>query len=145
LETFEIAGRNALEPLRRNADIVIGVHVRHGDYRKWKGGQYFHPVERYAAWMSGLTAQFPGRKVAFLVCSDERRHADEFPGLTVGLGTTSPVSDVFALARCDYILGPKSTFSQWASFYGEKPLLHILDRNTPVKVENFRVSYLDWD
>lgn len=145
LAALETASRDAVEPLRRHADIVIGVHVRHGDYRGWKGGKYFYPVERYAAWMRDLAAQFPQRKVSFLVCSDERRQADEFPGLVVGFGTKSPVSDVFALSLCDYILGPKSTFSQWASFYGEKPLLHLLDSNTSVKVENFRVSYLDWD
>lgn len=142
---FETASREAVEPLRRQADILIGVHVRHGDYRGWKGGKYFYPVERYAAWMQDLVAQFPGRKVAFLVCSDERRNADEFPSLSVGFGTPSPVSDLFALAQCDYLLGPKSTFSQWASFYGEKPLLHLFDSNDSVPLEKFRVSYLDWD
>ena len=65
--------------------------------------------------------------------------------MNVGLGTDSPVSDVYALARCDYILGTKSTFTQWASFYGEKPLLQVCDTNEPAKLENFRVSYLDWD
>ncbi|MDD5138661.1 MAG: alpha-1,2-fucosyltransferase [Verrucomicrobiales bacterium] len=145
LETFEKASREVVEPLRHDADIVIGVHVRHGDYRGWKGGKYFYPVECYAAWMRDLVTQFPGRKVSFLVCSDERRNAGEFPGLTVGFGTKSPVTDLFALARCDYIVGTKSTFPQWASFYGGKPLLQILDRNAPVKVEDFRVCYLDWD
>jgi Glycosyl transferase family 11 len=145
LDNFETASHEAVEPLRRNADVVVGVHIRHGDYRTWKDGKYFFPVERYAGWMRELAAQFPGRKVSFLVCSDERRSVDEFPGLSVGLGTKSPVSDVFALAQCDYIFGPNSTFSQWASFYGDKPLLHLLDRNDPVKLENFRVCYLDWD
>ena len=145
LAEFETASRDVVEPLRRNADIVIGVHVRHGDYRGWKGGKYFYPVECYAAWMRELVTQFPGRKVSFLVCSDERRNAEEFPGLTVGFGTKSPVSDLFALSRCDYIIGTKSTFPQWASFYGGKPLVQILDRNASVKMENFRVCYLDWD
>jgi hypothetical protein len=145
LENIETAGRAAVDRLRRDADLVVGVHVRHGDYRKWKDGRYFFPASRYAAWMGELAAQFPGRKVSFLVCSDERRTAEEFPGLTVGFGTDSPVGDIFALARCDYILGPKSTFSQWASFYGEKPLLQLLDGNAPVKVENFHVCHLDWD
>lgn len=142
---FQTASRAAVEPLRRDADVVIGVHVRHGDYRGWKNGRYFYPVERYATWMRDLAAQFPGRRVSFLVCSDERRRAEEFPGLTVGFGTPSPVSDVFALSLCDYILGPKSTFSQWASFYGGKPLLHLLDVNDSVRLENFRVCYLNWD
>ena len=69
----------------------------------------------------------------------------EFPELTVGFGTDSPVSDVCALARCDYIIGPKSTFSQWASFYGGKPLLQVCSNDDAVALENFRISYLDWD
>ena len=55
------------------------------------------------------------------------------------------MSDLYALAGCDYILGPPGTFSQWASFYGEKPLLQLGDSNDSVPVEKFRVSYLDWD
>jgi hypothetical protein len=145
IEQYEIPSREAVARLRREADIVIGVHIRQGDYRQWKGGKFFFPAERYAAWMRDLAAQFPDRKVAFLVCSDEPRNAGEFPGLSVAFGTESPVSDLYALAGCDYILGPKSTFSQWASFYGEKPLLHLLDSNDPVPLEKFRVSYLDWD
>jgi hypothetical protein len=144
VEKFQNASRAAIEPLRRQADVVIGVHVRQGDYRGWFGGKYFFPAERYAAWMRELASQFPGRKVAFFVCSDEPRRLEEFAGLTVGLGMDSPVCDVYALALCDYIIGPKSTFSQWASFYGEKPLLQVCDTNDAVKLENFRVSYLDW-
>ena len=144
VEQFEKAARDAIEPLRRAADVVIGVHIRQGDYRGWHGGKYFFPIARYAAWMQELAAQFPGRRVAFFVCSDEPRNAGEFPGLTVGFGTDSPVSDLDALARCDYLLGTKSTFSQWASFYGEKPLLQVCDTSEPARLENFRVSYLDW-
>jgi hypothetical protein len=145
LEIHENASRLAVEPLRRKAEIVIGVHIRQGDYRGWKGGNFFYPVERYAVWMNELAAQFPGRKVAFFVCSDEQRRVEEFPGLTVGFGGDSPVHDLYALAGCDYIMGTKSTFSQWASFYGGKPLLHFLDRNASAKLENFRLCFLNWD
>ncbi len=79
IEKFENASRDAIAPLRREAEIVIGVHIRHGDYRGWQGGKYFFPASRYAAWMHELAAQFPKRKVAFFVCSDEPRRADEFP------------------------------------------------------------------
>jgi hypothetical protein len=145
VDQLEKASRDAIESLRRAADVVIGVHIRHGDYRGWHGGRYFFPASRYAAWMGELAAQFPGRKVSFFVCSDEARSSREFPGLTVGLGTDSPVSDIYALARCDYIFGTKSTFSQWASFYGGKPLLQVCGNDERAALENFRVSYLDWD
>jgi len=144
VEKIESASRDAIEPLRRDADVVVGVHIRQGDYRGWFDGKYFFPVARYAAWMHELASQFPGRKVAFFVCSDEPRSLGEFPGLTVGLGAGPAVSDIYALARCDYIIGTKSTFTQWSSFYGGKPLLQVCGTAEAIKLENFRVSYLDW-
>ena len=141
---FTAAAAGALTPLRAKGDIVIGVHVRQRDYRHWQGGRFFFEAARYAQWMRDLETQLPGRKVVFLVCSDEPRNADEFAGLTVGFGTSSPVGDLCALSQCDFIMGPQSTFSQWASFYGGKPLLHLRSADHAVRLEDFRVCYLDW-
>lgn len=143
IAALECASAEAVEPLRRNADVVVGVHIRHGDYRRWKGGKYFFPASRYAEWMREMVAQFPGRRVAFLICSDEPRDAAEFSGLSVGFGTVSPVSDLYALAKCDYIIGTVSTFSQWASFYGNKPMFHFHSSDARIQLENFRVSDLN--
>jgi len=136
------ASRQVVAGLREQADIVIGVHVRQGDYATWRKGRYLFPTARYAAWMHDLADQFPGSKIAFLVCSNEPRSAKEFPGLTVGFGTGIPVEDLYSLAECDRIIGPVSSFSQWASFYGEKPLLFLTNANTPIKREQFRISML---
>jgi hypothetical protein len=139
---IEAAAQSAVAPLRQQADVLIGVHVRHGDYRQWRGGKYFFPVNRYVAWMEEMARQFPGARVAFLVCSDEPRQTAEFPGLTVGFGPGSPLADVCALARCDYLLGPLSTFSQWASLYGGKPLFHLREDRASAVLDQFRVSDL---
>jgi len=29
---------------------------------------------------------------------------------------------IFSFAKCDYIVGPPSTFTSWASFYGDVPV-----------------------
>lgn len=137
IEMYEGASREAVDRLRKDADMVVGVHIRHGDYSTWKQGRFYFPVERYAAWMRELAEQFPGRKVAFFVCSNEPRHASEFPGLSVGIGAGSPLADLCALAKCDYVLGPVGTFSQWAAFYGNKPLLFLRDQNDSVRLEKF--------
>ena len=108
---IEQASFKAVAQLRQHADIVVGVHVRHGDFANWRGGKFFFPASRYAAWMNELAEQFPGCKVSFFVCSDEPRHEHEFPGLRVGIGAGSAVGDMCALAKCDYIFGPLSTFS----------------------------------
>jgi len=139
---YERASRQAVEWLRQKAEVIVGIHIRLGDYGKWQGGQYQFPVSMYVNWMRQLAGQFPGRKVAFLVCSDEPRSEQEFPGLQVGLGAGSAVGDLCALARCDYILGPVSTFSMWASFYGNKPLFLIRDDKARIERNEFHVSDL---
>ena len=139
---FEQASRRAVQRLRQQADLVVGVHIRRGDYRTFREGVYFYPVARYAAWMQELAEQFPGRRVGFFVCSDEPREAKEFSGLTVVVGAGSAVADLDALSRCDYVLAPVGTFSMWASFYGNKPLFSIRERNARIERHEFRVSDL---
>ena len=142
LEIHTQVSREAVARLRRDADIVVGVHIRHGDYQQWRDGQCYFPVERYAAWMRELAEQFPGRKVAFLVCSNEPRNQSEFQELTIGFGPGYSIADLYALAECDYVLGPLGTFSQWASFYGNKPLFHLRGADARVELSRFQVSDL---
>jgi len=136
------ASRAAVEQIRQQADVVVGVHIRHGDYRTWREGKCFFPASQYGTWMKELGEQFEGCRTAFFVCSDEPRNEREFPGLRVGLGAGSAAGDLCALARCDYILGPVSTFSMWASFYGNKPLFLIRDGKARIERGEFRVSDL---
>lgn len=143
IESIERASSEAVNRVRSQAEIVVGVHVRHGDYRTFHGGRYFYETARYAAWMREFARHFPGRKVAFLVCSDEPRSAEEFPELQVGWAPGSPVPDMIALSKCDYIMGPESTFSQWASFYGNVPLLVLQQPGAVIVPTDFRVWYFD--
>jgi hypothetical protein len=47
-----------------------------------------------------------------------------------------------ALAKCDYIFGPLSTFSMWASFYGNHPMLSLDRGNQRIERDHFQVSDL---
>ena len=143
IESVENQVRATMERLRQRAEVVVGVHVRWGDYRHYKQGSLFFEIPRYVAWMREVAAQFPGRKVAFFVCSDEPRSQAEFEGLTVEIGSGPPVTDLCTLARCDFIFGPVSTFSQWASFYGNAPLLFLRGSDDHVEMGKFRVSFLE--
>jgi hypothetical protein len=143
VEEHALASRHAVDRLRQNAGVVIGVHVRRGDYISWREGRFFFPVSRYAEWMRQLARQFPGKKVAFLVCSNEPRDAKEFAGLSVGFGPGLPVQDLYALSGCDYIFGPRSSFSQWAAFIGAKPLWHPPLLEAAADLAEFRSCWLD--
>jgi hypothetical protein len=140
---YEQASSQAVAALRQQGEVVIGVHIRQGDYRQWSHGRCFFAIPQYAAWMRRLAEKFAGRKVTFLVCSDEPRQPGEFPGLNVGFGPGSALGDMYALAKCDYIVGTVSSYSQWASFYGDKPLYQFRSTNDHPEIGQFRVSYLD--
>jgi len=109
------------------ADLVIGVHVRRGDYAGFLGGKYFFDWNDYARWLHEAVALWPDRKVAFLICSNEA-NAEWMNqiGLPVFSGPGAPVTDLYALASCNFLMGPPSTFTLWASYFGGAPL-HMLE------------------
>ncbi len=112
-----------IEQARADSDFLVGVHVRHGDYATWKNGQHFYPLAKYAGWMRQIVKAFPDRNVRFMVCSEKPLDLELFAGLHVRFGPGHPVEDMYSLADTDLILGPPSTFTIWASFYGETPLM----------------------
>jgi len=143
IAAVEQNARETMMRLRSRANMVVGVHIRRGDYRGWKDGRFFFEVSRYARWMRDVADQFPGKKVSFFVSSDELRDPSEFENLQVEIGAGPAVNDLFTLARCDFVFGPPSTFSQWASFYGKAPLLHLAGSDQPVDLRKFRVSFFE--
>jgi hypothetical protein len=114
------AAASSVEAARDGCVVLVGIHVRQGDYRTHKPS-FFHPTERYAGLMNALQRTFAGTRIGFLVCSDSQQDREVFGSLRVRFGSGQPAEDLFALAACDYIAGPPSTFSQWASFYGKVP------------------------
>ena len=47
------------------------------------------------------------------------------------------ITDLYALSKCDYIIGPPSSYSQWASFIGDVPLCPLLDSNMDISMDSF--------
>jgi hypothetical protein len=76
--------------------------------------------------------------VGFLICSNEAINATMYQGLTVCFGTGDPVEDLYCLSACDYIIGPPSSFSAWAAFYGDKPIRWIVASDDVPAIESFR-------
>lgn len=109
----------------------IGVHIRHGDYITWRRGRFFFDFETMALKARELADRlFPDSEIEFAVASNVR--AEEFCKInkrSIYYPNNSPLDDLGLLASCDVILGPPSTFSMWASFYGNVPLVFLLDAN----------------
>lgn len=108
-------------------EVVIGLHIRGGDYKDFLGGKYFYPPEQYCGVMHKVEVYFEKKKIRWLVCSNEAVDLDHFSGFDVMKGNGQIVEDMYAFAACDYIVGAPSTYTGWASFYGNKPLYYIED------------------
>lgn len=143
LEEYEANVAALVERARRGGDVLVGVHIRRGDYKNFMGGQYFYEPETYAEVLAKVEALFPGRRVVFLVCSDERLKQETFSGFESVAGTGHLVEDMYALAACDYIVGPPSTYTLWASFYGATPLCMIRRADQAFALDNFAVNTMD--
>lgn len=127
-----------IERARDRADVLIGVHIRRSDYKYWKNGEYYFEIDVYKKCMRRAEELFPSKRVAFLVCSDEYLDSGKFSMFQSYMGSGHLIEDLYALAACDYLVGTLSTYSSWASFYGNIPLYVINDAECPKSLSDFR-------
>ena len=125
---------------RKGNDVLIGVHIRRGDYRKFNNGAWFYGLSDYYNKIKEVAAlkMFTEKKIGFVICSDEKQ-IDFNPGnnFEIYFEERHFIVDLYLLAKCDYIIGPPSTFSIWASFYGSVPLYMIKDKEILIRNDNF--------
>lgn len=140
LEIYRDSAKNVILPLKNKFKAVVGIHIRRGDYKNFLGGKYFYELETYKNAMKHIAETFGSDSTAFVVCSNEDINIDFFSGLNVVKGPGHFVADLHSLSLCDYIAGPPSTFSMWASFYGNKPLWQIDNAKQNPIIELFKVS-----
>ncbi|QGY43924.1 hypothetical protein GM418_09720 [Maribellus comscasis] len=127
-------------------DLVCGVHIRRGDYREWLDGKYFYTDEQYHSLMLNFKKIFPDRSVAFFLSSNERIDLSAFPECDCfSVPNGSATKDLHGLSISDYIFGPPSTFTGWASFYGETPLCYIEKPEEELSLSSFRNILEIWN
>ena len=134
-----------ISELRKDADLVIGVHIRRGDYKEWNEGRFYYSFEEYYRFMKRIEKLYEGKRVAFFISSNEALSMEQFPGLCCSFHEqdASVILDLHTLSLCDRIIGPYSTFSRWASFIGEKPICYLKSKKQVFTVDSFSkmVSY----
>jgi len=138
-DPLTIAEVDALVRQARQGGLLVGVHIRQGDFLTDKNqGRYYYSADQYAAKMREVVELFRPTQVSFLVCSDKPQPSQAFDGLSCVFGGKSALVDLYALARCERILGPPSSFSLWASFYGDVPLCWLFDIREPILRDSFK-------
>lgn len=131
--------------------VTVGVHVRRGDYKEHLGGKFYFDDETYLTIIQKIRSELKGQgknEIRFLICSNESFpavHEVENLFQIAPLFPSDCMTDLYALSRCDYIIGPPSTFSQWASFMGNTPLNVFFGKNDDIKLSDFSpIVRLDW-
>lgn len=132
--------QNHLSEVFQKYEVLVGVHLRKGDYAKYQNGIWFYSNSEYKSFLKQITEllTFKNKKIAFLLCSNEHIELKDFAGFDTFLSTNHFIEDLYALSVCDFIIGPPSTYSSWASFYGNTPLLHLKTADTIIKETDFK-------
>ena len=129
------------EKHKKSKRVIAGIHLRRGDYHTYMNGRYYFDDEVYLRAMTRLQKEIKrdtGKETAFLLCSDSPVNMDFFSSLdTFQVKEPSAIKDLYALIRCDYITGPPSTFSRWASYYGDVPLRFITSKEDTIQLSDF--------
>lgn len=118
--------------------IKVGVHIRRGDYKYWNNGKYYYEDEVYNDKIEQFSNLFKDKKILFILFSNEEITLK--PKQNYIISKCDWYEDHYLLSLCDYIIGAPSTFTIWASFIGNVPLMHILDIDDKVDLNSFNVN-----
>lgn len=141
-ESIMTKAESMINTIRGYADLIIGVHIRHGDYKTFYNGKYYYTLEEFHAFMLQIKQLYPSKSVAFFISSNENFSSDIFKGCECyrfGKEPSGDILDLYTLSLCDKIIGPWSTYSRWASFIGEKPLCFIRNKGQLLSDEDFSI------
>jgi len=130
---------NFTSNLKQKNHTLVGIHIRRGDYKDFEGGRYYYELEEYKHVMFRMIDLLK-KEVIFLICTNENIELNQFQEFNCALGLGSSIEDLYSLSECDYIIGPPSTFSIWASFYGDKLLYQLHDTNCSFSLDDFSLS-----
>lgn len=129
-----------ISQLKQQSDMVIGVHIRRGDYATWNDGKFYYSLEEYHTFMLRLQEYYKDKKIAFFISSNEDFTLDIFNGCQCYRFNQEPsgaILDLYTLSICNRIIGPFSSYSRWASFIGEVPLCFLESKEQDFSEESF--------
>ncbi|WP_341835018.1 alpha-1,2-fucosyltransferase [Chitinophaga pollutisoli] len=129
-----------------NGEVRIAVHIRRGDYKEWLDGMYYFEDDVYIDKIRQLLTLL-GKPAKIIIFTNDAQldlavYQEAFGDVVVS--GNSVAEDHYLMSQCDYILGPFSTFSLWASFIGETKFHHFFRKDEAISLERFRVCRGNW-
>jgi len=158
-----------INEIRKNFDYVIGIHLRFeepGDSYTWfklktneldeesitSEGFIYYATNQNLSYIKELIEIFidfknlDKSKTAILIVSNAKNlDLKIFDDLNIFYSPRHFIQDLFLLSRCDIILGCKSSFCSYASYYGNIPIIYFAKdkekflneaRNSQIKIWN---------
>ena len=126
-----------------HGDMILGVHIRRGDYATFYDGKFFFSDEQYVGVIRRFLALHPDRQVRVFICGNDPKldkdyYRRELPTCEVVFPDGNPGEDLCLLSHCDYLIGAPSTFSLVAAMYHDRPLYWMMDADAPLSESSFR-------
>tara|TARA_Y100001978_G_scaffold118378_1_gene105547 strand:- start:41 stop:817 length:777 start_codon:yes stop_codon:yes gene_type:complete len=119
---------NYLENLKKKGKYIIGLHIRRNDYKSWNNGQYYFSDDFYLFVINNLRVNFTKKnKEPYIVVVSDEPISSEIGFDLVSNGSWK--EDQIILQNCDLLVGPPSTYSMWASYISQIPLIKLSSDN----------------
>ena len=123
--------------------MILGVHIRRGDYATFYNGKFFFSDEQYVGVIRRFLALHPDKQVRVFICGNDPKldkdyYRRELPACEVVFPDGNPGEDLCLLSHCDYLIGAPSTFSLVAAMYHDRPLYWMMDADAPLSESSFR-------
>lgn len=130
--------------LDKDDTLYCGVHMRGGDYRKWKNGIYFFEQSKYRKFIDRFIElnKAKNKNIRFYIASNEPIDKDVFDGIDwFYLENATATQDLYALSKCNYLIGTLSSYNSWVSLVWQRPLLTILsmDQLDNLSLDDFSI------
>ena len=119
-----------------NSNSKLGVHVRRRDYKKFLDGRYYYHPDVYKIWIKHALRQIKDQNVEILFFTDDPSFVN-VNFLDVGSLASTALDDLHGLSKCNFILGPPSTFTMWAAFVSGSCLSMHIYQSTPRESDQF--------
>ena len=128
---------------KSNVQVLLGIHVRRGDYKIWMKGKFLFDDDVYLNVIKDF-GRIIGKKIKIIVFTndgelDTKRYLSLSEENQVFFSKFNAIEDHYLMSKCDFLIGPPSTFTAWASFMGEVPLMYIEDPKRNFTMEDFKI------
>ncbi|PTQ95813.1 glycosyl transferase family 11 [Mucilaginibacter yixingensis] len=133
---FKIQVQTDINKAKSLGSTLVGIHIRRTDYKDFNNGRWYYPNQLYLSKMLEINQILP--HCTFILCSDEQLDVNDFQELNVVYTPRPAIVDLYLLAACNFIMGPPSTFSSWASFVGDVPAYYIDDPSITITMDLFK-------